>query len=276
MNNPTVAVLVRVHQRTADLKVCLEAIRDYWKIYDYHIVIVSNGVKKGFTLSDEIRSLVDQVVELEEPQDHILGSSQLLLEGLPLIPEKCQYTVLLEADTWVFSDQIIDKYIRLMRDKKALWASAEWIKKVHSVALDFVIAETRFLKNNPGLFKFNKTPECFVCNYLRSHQGRYLLISECMPVHFPKFMRLFYKSVTGRRHSFNRARMVTHHLENLKGGMDEKKKLANIAAGFKAFDVEQTPREIRAGRCRLKWLELAMRIMPQSRWVKPKKTQNTD
>ncbi len=275
MRSPCVAVLVRVHQRTADLKVCLEAIRNYWKIYDYHVIVISNGVKKGYALSEEIRALADQVVELE-PLEHIAGSSQLLLEGLSFIPEKCEYTVLLEADIWIFSDKLVSKYIRLMEAKKAVWASAEWIKKVHSVALDFAIAQTRFLKTNPGLFRFMKTPECFVCNYLRSHQARYLFISECMPVHFPKFMRLFYKSDTGRKHSFSRAQMVTHHLEHLNGGMEEKKLLANIAAGFKAFDTEQTPSEIRAGRWRLQRLELAMKVMPQSRWVKPQKTQNTD
>lgn len=275
MKSPSVAVLVRVHQRTQDLKVCLEVIRKYWKTYDYHVVVVSNGVKNGYEISDEIRALADKVIELE-PLEHISGSSQLLLEGLEFIPDQFKYAVLLEADTWVFSDKLIAQYIRLMQAQKAVWASAEWIKKVHSLALDFAVVETRFLKNNPNIFKFKKMPESFVCNYLRSCRGRYLFISECMPVHFPKFMRLFYDSKTGRMHSFSRAQMVTHHLEDLDGEMEEKKNLANIAAGFKAFNTGQTPSDIRAGRLRLKLVELAMKIMPQSRWIKPKKTQGMD
>jgi F-type H+-transporting ATPase subunit delta len=39
-------------------------------------------------------------------------------------------------------------------------------------------------------------------------------------------MRLFYNSKTGRMHSFSRAQMVTHHLEHLDGGMEEKKNKA--------------------------------------------------
>src|SRR5258708_7460206 len=107
-----IGVLLRVHDRMADLAVCVDLIRKYWTRDRYHLVVVSNGLSEGHLLPEVVRTAADHCVELAHNSGHLHGNAQLVLAGLPHIPAACRYTVLLEADTWVFSDELVQTYAR--------------------------------------------------------------------------------------------------------------------------------------------------------------------
>jgi hypothetical protein len=90
-----------------------------------------------------------------------------------------------------------------------------------------------------------------------------------MPTHVPKMMRYFYNPFGGRNRSFCKAKMVTHHLEDLKHGLNEKKVLSNCMLNDFEFE---TPFQIKVKieHLKLQLLELIMKIAPRSKWIKSK------
>ncbi len=265
-----ICVLIRVYNRLEDLGVCVETIRKYWQSNDYHVIAISNGVKAGFLIPAATKRLCDQVVELADNPGHIGGNSQLLMEGAKCVPDDCPYTLILESDTWVLSDAIIARYVNLMEEQGVVWASAEWIERFYSLALDFAIIDTKFMKANPEIFNFKENAEKTVCNYLMDHNAKYVYVRENMPTHLPRAMKFFFSSFSGRMKQFTASKMVTHHLEDLKGGIEEKRRLANIAAGGIFFETGDTA-DILKEHCKLKWIERLVRIFPRSRWFRTKK-----
>lgn len=257
----------------ADLAVCVDLIRKYWKGDRYHLVVVSNGLAAGHPLPDSVRALADECVELAHNSGHLTGNAQLLLAGMGHIPADCRYTVLLEADTWVFSDALVQKYVRRLAAENAVWASAEWIEKRWSLGLDFAVVETAYLQDNPETFNFTTDPESWVCNHLRAGGERFLYITENMPVHQPKCLKFFDERHSGRFRSFPRAGMVTHHLEDLPQGLATKQYLANICLGRREFPVGT----VRVIRREHRWLRVLMALapfLPRSRWYRPKRQQD--
>ncbi|WP_205780520.1 glycosyltransferase family 2 protein [Mucilaginibacter limnophilus] len=230
-------VLIRVYDRIEDLRYAVNIIRDTWKNYENYLLVVSNGKQKGFVVDDNTRRKIDNLVELEENAGHLLGNSQLLLSGIPLIPEDCKYTVLLEADTWMHGDYLIRKYINRLTNENKVWASARWFDKLYSVATDFVIVQTSFIKQHIQMLDFTVYPEYYIAQYLIDHNHGYLFITENMPVHVPGYIKKWYPLTgdEGRFNVFFKSRMVTHHIEDLEGGMEKKKRLFNMVAGNKYF-----------------------------------------
>ncbi|MDU1905290.1 MAG: hypothetical protein E6772_10950 [Dysgonomonas sp.] len=238
-----VAILIRVYDRIEDLKYNLQIIRDTWTEFDYHIIVVSNGYPNGYKIDDESISKIDTFIVLEQNAGHKKGNSQLLLEGRKAIPTDCDYTIILEADTWVYKDGIVKKYIRLMQDNPNLvWCSADWYDKDYSLATDFAIIRSEFIRKNEGLFDFGSYPESHIANYLRDAGGQFRWITENMPVHVPAYMpRYPYvdDSVNRRFYIFPKSRMVTHHIEYVKGGMNKKKQYFNIVSDTDYFPEQQ-------------------------------------
>lgn len=235
-----VAVLIRVYDRIDDLKYNLRVISETWKSNDYYVIVISNGKSNGFEILPESLPLIDKLVILQENAGHRKGNSQLLLEGIKYIPEDCQYTLILEADTWMYKDDIISKYVdQLSTDANTVWASADWYDKYYALATDFAIIKTDYIKNNPGIFDFELFPECHISNFLRDTGKRYIWIKENMPVHVPSYIRYKYPYVPnikeGRFYVFPKSSMVTHHIEFLKGGMEQKKRYFNILTGSDFF-----------------------------------------
>ena len=235
-----VAVLIRVYDRIDDLKYNLRVISETWKSNDYYVIVVSNGKSNGFEILEESLPLIDKLVILQENAGHRRGNSQLLLEGSKYIPEDCQYTLILEADTWMYKDDIISKYANQLSDHvDAVWASADWYDKYYALATDFAIIKTDYIKSNPGIFDFELFPECHISNFLRDTGKSYIWIKENMPVHVPSYVRYKYPYVPnikeGRFYVFPKSRTVTHHIEFLKGGMIQKKRYFNILAGSEFF-----------------------------------------
>lgn len=235
-----VAILIRVYDRIEDLKHNLRIISDTWKENDYYTIVVSNGKNNGYEVTPDSLPLIDRLVILEENAGHRRGNSQLLMEGIKYIPSDCKYTLILEADTWMCGDSVISKYTSLL-DKSdfAVWASADWYDKYYALATDFAIIKTQYIIKNPGIFDFELFPECHISNFLRNTNAGYLWIKENMPVHVPSYVKYKYPYIPnikeGRFYVFPKSKTVTHHIEYLKRGMEQKKRYFNIIANDDYF-----------------------------------------
>ncbi|MFQ9315536.1 hypothetical protein [uncultured Dysgonomonas sp.] len=235
-----VAILIRVYDRIEDLKHNLRIISDTWKENDYYTIVVSNGKNNSYEITHDSLPLIDKLVILEENAGHRRGNSQLLMEGIKYIPSDCKYTLILEADTWMYGDRIISKYTSML-DKSdfAVWASADWYDKYYALATDFAIIKTQYIIKNPGIFDFELFPECHISNFLRDTNAGYLWIKENTPVHVPSYVKYKYPYIPnikeGRFYVFPKSKTVTHHIEYLKGGMEQKKRYFNIIANDDYF-----------------------------------------
>lgn len=235
-----VAVLIRVYDRIEDLKYNLQIIRDTWRLNDYYVIVVSNGKSKGYDVDEESLELIDKFVLLEHNAGHRKGNSQLLMEGMKYIPDSCDFTLILEADTWLYGDVLISKYANLLaHSPDKVWASADWYDKYYALATDIALIKTDYIKNNPGIFDFELFPECHIANFLRETNSGFIWIRENMPVHVPSYVKYGYPYVPnikeGRFYVFPESRMVTHHVEYLAEGMIQKKRYFNIVSNFDYF-----------------------------------------
>ncbi|WP_108821703.1 glycosyltransferase family 2 protein [Dysgonomonas sp. Marseille-P4361] len=235
-----ITVLIRVYDRIDDLKYNLQIIRDTWKDNNYHVIVVSNGKSKGYDIPSDSLRHIDKLVVLEENAGHRKGNSQLLMEGAKFIPESSQFTLILEADTWVYGDAIISKYAkRLAETPNAVWASADWYDKYYALATDFALIKTDYIRKHPGIFDFELFPECHITNFLRDTNSDFIWITENMPVHVPSYISYKYPYVPnikeGRFYVFPKSKTVTHHIEFLKDGIEQKKGYFNIVSDTDYF-----------------------------------------
>lgn len=234
-----IAVLIRVYNRIEDLKYNLQIIRDTWKENDYYIIVVSNGQNKGYNILEESLPHIDKLIILEDNAGHRKGNSQLLMEGIKYIPLDCEYTLILEADTWMYEDHIISKYVNILsQSEDTVWASADWYDKNYSLATDFAIIKSNYIRNNPQIFDFELFPECYVANILRDTNVKFVWITENMPVHVPAYIFGYPYTIKNERRFFIflKSKIVTHHIEFLKKGMSLKKRHFNIVAGKDYFE----------------------------------------
>ncbi|RYY08304.1 MAG: glycosyltransferase family 2 protein [Sphingobacteriaceae bacterium] len=260
-----VCVLIRVYNRIEDLGYCINIIRDTWKLNNYYILLVSNGEDNGFIVPEWILDQCDEHISLNKNIGHFNGNSQLLLAGLKSIPADCSYTVILEADTWLYKDSIINTYTNKLKEKNAVWASAQFYRYITNAATDFAIIKTSFVKSHPEVFTFVGTPEYYIGEYLTKNKFKFIYIKENMPVNLPKYIRKYPYAPTGRFFVFPRAKMVTHHVENLVGGMDEKKLHFNVISGTDYFDLEKKVVK-KAIRIKMKFWIMLSAIIPYKSW----------
>lgn len=138
-------VLIRVYNRIEDLCCNLRIIRDTWLGNDYDIVVVFNGGNSGYRLPEIVYQLTNHVYVLNNNSGHLSGNSQLLIEGIRNIDfDLYDYIILLEADTWIYTDRIITKYTGKLEASKSVWASARWYDRFYSLATDFAIVKSPF------------------------------------------------------------------------------------------------------------------------------------
>jgi hypothetical protein len=262
-----VCVLVRVHSRMADLEVCLRAIRGHWHRHSYRVIVLSTGRHDGFAVPPSVAAAGVDIVEIDQNPGHVAGTSLLLQEGVAHVPEGCRYTILLEADTWVHDDEVLDAYISRMNDGGAVWASAEWVEKLGSLAIDCAIVQSAFLRGHPGLITFSSRAELHVARYMAGARAPVLRVPEHMPVHVPRVLRRLVPAPQGRFRCFPAGAMVTHHVEDLAGGIAEKQRWANATLGRMEYDVPGCEHLARDHR-RLVWLQRLARIVPRSSWIR--------
>lgn len=238
-----ITVIIRVYDRTEDLKYNLQIISDTWKENDYYIIVVSNGKKHGYEVDSDSLKLIDKYVELDENAGHRKGNSQLLMEGAKHIPDDSEFTIILEADTWVYGDTVHTKYAKLLSENRnAVWASADWYDKYYAQATDFALIKSDYIREYSDIFNFELFPECYISNFLRDTKKESIWITENMPVHIPSYVPFGYPYVPNikekRFYVFPKSKTVTHHIEYLKGGMDKKKQYFNIVSDTQFFDIK--------------------------------------
>lgn len=217
-----ICVIIRVYNRIEDLNTNLEIIKQTWSNNKYYILVSTNGEKDGYYLNNSIKEKADQIVNTVENVGHIKGNSQLLQQAIPYIPEECEYTLLLEADTWLYGDQLISKYILKMEQTGAVWASAKWYDRFFSLATDFALVSTQYLKQHADIVDFGNYPEPHVANYLMDRNERFIYIKENMPVMVPSYVKKWFMAPKGRFFVFPKSKMVTHHIELYPNGMRRK------------------------------------------------------
>ena len=219
-----VCVIIRVYNRIQDLEYNLDIIRKTWSAKDYYIIVSSNGEQDGYILTDKIKSLSDIIVKYDGNSGHLKGNSLLLLQAIPYIPDDCEHTLLLEADTWLYKDNLICKYIEQLEGGNAVWASAKWYDRFFSLATDFAIVNTVFLKKNEKVLDFGNYPETYVATYLHEVNASWIYIKENMPVQIAGYIHKFPYAPYGRFYVYPFSNMATHHIEHYKGGMKKKKR----------------------------------------------------
>lgn len=230
-----ICIIIRVYDRIEDLGNCIDIIRDTWKSFEYYIIVVANGKSNGLYVPVEYLHKINKLVDLENNAGHLKGNAQLLQQGGAYIPGDCKYTIILEADTWIYGDILIKKYVNRLNTEKAVWASAQWYSHLYSLATDFAIIRSAIFRSDPGIFEYSGYPECFAANYLIDKGLKFLYITDNMPVHLPSYIKHYPFSSKLRFHVFPKSKMVTHHVELLKGGMPKKKLLFNTVAGVGYF-----------------------------------------
>ncbi len=267
-----VAVLIRVYDRIEDLKYNLQIIKDLWNNNDYDVFVSSNGKSSGYKIDDETSKNIFKLIELEENAGHLKGNSQLLLEGCKNIPfDNYDYLIILEADTWIMDDSIITKYIKNLDSSQNVWASAEWVESRHSLAVDFAIIKSKFIKEYYShLFDFTTKAEMWIAENLNEMKKEFTYINEFMPIHRPSAVKSIYNADEGRLRVFPLAKTVTHHIENLEGGMDKKKELANLVSKSNYFENKKNSSDLSYYLYIL--LQFSLRSVPRSSWIKKKKT----
>lgn len=227
-NRKSICIIIRVYNRIEDLVCNLEIICKTWTLNDYYIIVSANGIDEGYILPEVVFSQADKVLESDKNDGHYFGNARLILNSIPYIPQQCEYTILLESDTWLFTDLLISEYIERMDKSKAVWSSARWFYRLCSNATDFAIVNTKFLIFNSLIVDFKYLPECWVSDYLDDNKKISLYINELKPIQLPVYVKSYPYAPKGRFFVFPKARMITHHIEDLAGGMNEKKYYFNL------------------------------------------------
>ena len=235
-------VAIRVYSRISDLECIVDIIKDTWLLGEYDIWVISNGENSGFFVPDKVKNSVFKVVKLANNAGHMSGSSQLLLSLWDNLDfNEYNYCIIIEADTWMYGDDLIWKYIHIMdKFEKVVYAGTKWYDKYYSLATDFGIIKCSYLKDNRGLFLFTDKAECHMANYIINHNYEYVYIKENMLPNLPSYIKKYPYSDGGRLCCFPLSRTVTHHIEHLRGGIKEKKRLFNIVSKTNYFNIERS------------------------------------
>lgn len=235
-NRKSICIIIRVYSRIEDLICNLEIIRKTWTSNDYYIIVSGNGKVDGYKIPEIVLSQADKVLESEKNDGHYIGNAQLILNSIPYIPKNCEYTILLESDTWLYSDVLISEYIKRMDKSGAVWSSARWFYRLCSNATDFAIVNTEFLISNSQIVDFKYLPECWVSNFLADNNKKCIYINELKPVQLPVYVKRYPYAPKGRFYTFPEAQMITHHIEELVEGMNEKKYYFNLISKSDFFE----------------------------------------
>ena len=148
-----VCVAIRVYSRIEDLSYLVSIIKKTWRLFDYDIYIISNGASQGYSVPESVIPDAFKIISIQSNAGHQTGSSQLLLafhDNACL--ENYKYCVIIEADTWVYGDDIVDKYINKLKEIGAVYAGAQWYDNYCSLATDFAIIDCQYLIQNRAIF----------------------------------------------------------------------------------------------------------------------------
>ncbi len=260
-------IVLLVYNRIDDLRHCLSIIKDTWISHDYHIIVSSNGRNAGYLVDNEILSKIDTMIESENDKGKLGGQSSLVLNGLTKVRTDSDYVIILEADTWIYSDRIINKYTEQLEKSNALWASAKWYDRFFSLAIDFAIIKAKYLQTNAKIFDITVYSECYYAQYLINDHQKYIHITENMPVMVPGYLKKYPFAPKGRFFAFPKSQMVTHHIELCKKGFETKKRHFNIVSKTKYFDIKPKFSD-KFLLFLMKFSQATVTILPKRSWFK--------
>lgn len=265
-----IAVIVRVYSRLLDAEGLVRIINTTWTHHEYVLFVVHNGVADGYVASEALRA-AGHYVPVEKNEGHIRGAAALVQAGYRAAREYGNFSAYLfiEADFWLLGDRLIDEALSSMRREQRPVASTIWVERYHSLAVDFLLVDGDFLRDNPDLLDWDDHPERYLGT--RLYPDRVHILEALRPPHVPGLFRLLIpfgarSSVKGRFRIFPKAPALTHHLENLHANplraIAIKRGLANSLAGWRVFDDPPV---------RIPWqaaLQPLARFMPQSSWLR--------
>jgi len=256
-----------------DLALNIEVILSQWKRGVYPIYAAFNGHTAGIRLPETALTHA-KIIQVDDNPGHKGGALRLLLEGLTALPTECEFAVTLEADSWLLDDAIISKYLGIMKSESGIvWAAGNWVDKHHSLAVDFALVRLSFIREFHHLIAFTDHIESRLYTLIQSLGFKSLIIKEVNPTHIPKAMPLVLQASGRRRRAFPRGPMVTHHIEDLPGGMAEKRRIANRTAGKVIFAGEFSESALTIALCHYGYLayEKLLALVPKSRWMRGRK-----
>jgi hypothetical protein len=100
--------------------------------------------------------------------------------------------------------------------------------------------------------------------------AKYIFIEELMPTHRPSLIKSIYNADGGRLRVFPLANIVTHHIENLTNGINEKKKLADIVYKNNYF-TNYSKFYLYTKYYLYITLQIVLKYIPRSSWIKKQK-----
>ncbi len=234
-----IAVIIRVYSRVEDTKELVHIIKDKWKLNNYSLFIVHNGANDGYLLDEELANYAD-ILEVTTNSGHRTGARDLVKGGYNYIKkrEDFDYVLFIESDFWIFDDKLIQAAIQSDKDL----ATTIWIEKRKSLGVDFFLVKKPFIDEHSSILDWDKSPETDMRDNFNKTNGKLHIFKELRPIHAPSLMRKTFKNLFspthyegGRFRIFIKAKTVSHHIEDLTNGMNDKKSIANAMLGYDYF-----------------------------------------
>ncbi|MCG3174759.1 MAG: hypothetical protein GMKNLPBB_03039 [Myxococcota bacterium] len=231
------AVLLRVFHRVED---ALISLRIFGALHDragLHIEVASNGAADGYPFP--AGSGEDELIELKDNPGLHRGDLALLEHGVKRLRELgFRYALLTQADSWFLDGEWLRHQAEEFQRTGAAWMSSAW-DLAGQAATDMALADLDQLTALPGLFQLEEDVplETHVFNLL-DERGLWCEWTVFAPVHVnesrprlewdPAFA---WNTAARRRNWFPGAKVITHHAEDLPGGLTTKLELAERMLG---------------------------------------------
>lgn len=235
-----IAVIIRVFSRVEDTKALVSIIRKYWTQNNYTLFIAHNGLESGYVLDDSLREYAE-IIEIKENSGHRTGARDLVQKAYQHIEKRkdFDYILFIESDFWLFDEKLIQKAIESDKDI----ASTIWVEKRKSLAVDFFLVKSTFIAKHQEILNWDASPETDMGIACREAKASIHIFPELRPTHAPSLLRASFKNCFesthyegGRFRLFPRAKVVSHHVEDLPEGMKTKKSLANALINERFFE----------------------------------------
>ncbi len=236
----SIAVIIRTYSRVEDTKALVEIIKKKWKNNNYTLFIAHNGKKDGYFLDPSLSENAT-ILEYDNNSGHRTGARDLVQNAYAHIENNnnFEYILFIESDFWLLDEKLLCDAIKSKKDI----STSIWIEKRQSLGVDFFLVKKAYLDANKELLNWADSPEtdmkrAFDKNIEKQGKASLYIFDELRPIHAPSLMRKIFKSFLklshyegGRFRIFPEAMAVTHHIEDLENGIDEKKALANALLG---------------------------------------------
>ncbi len=226
-----IAVIIRVYSRVEDAKNLVKIIENKWTQNNYTLYIAHNGKIDGYHLDEKLSGKAE-ILEYSNNSGHRTGARDLVQNAYAHIKNNStfDYILFIEADFWLLDEKLILNAIAQDKDI----STSIWIEKRQSLGVDFFLVKKDFIDKHSEILNWADSPETDMKKIATQAQASLYIFEELRPIHAPSLMRKLCKNIFHARHYeggrfriFPKAKALTHHVEDLSLGMEEKKALAN-------------------------------------------------